>query len=206
MNDGWNSMTQKEIFLRRVEAKDAFILSEWFNDSENVKYMSTVIRCKYHTRESIESEIKNSDDNYERLFMACVKGHEVPIGHAGIDDIDSNDKRGEIFFLIGDMDEQGKGYGKIIVRLLLDYAFNELCLNTLSATATLENTPSIIILAKCGFRQGGLRRQYHRLDGRYLDEILFDITRNDYESARTDLDGDIAFWWSGQIGGKDDVN
>lgn len=173
-------MTQKDIYLRMVELEDADILSKWFNDKENVKYMSTIIRHKPNSKESVINEIENYDDNYERLFMVYLKGLEKPIGHAGIDDIDFNDKRAEIFFLIGEKEWKGKGYGKKIVRFLLDYSFNELFLNSLFASATVKNTPAVAILEKVGFKRIGIRRQYNYLNGKYYDEIFFDITREDY--------------------------
>jgi len=175
---------KNEVYFRKVELKDTEILFKWFNDKENVKYMSTIMRCKPHSKESIENEINNFDDNYEHLFMVCANSDEKTIGYAGIDDIDFNDKRAEIFFLIGEIEEKRKGYGKKIVKLLLDYAFNELCLNSLFATATIENKPAISVLEKAGFSRIGIRRQYNYINRKYLDEIFFDITHEDYEISK----------------------
>lgn len=177
-------MTQKDIYLRTVELEDADILSKWFNNKENIKYMSTIIRCKPHSKESVKNEIENYDDNYEKLFMVYLKGFEKPIGHIGIDDIDFDDRRAEIFFLLGEKEDKGKGYGIAMARLLLDYAFNKLKLNSLFASSTVDNKPAISILENVGFKRIGIRRQYNYINKKFYDEIFFDITREDYDNSK----------------------
>jgi len=168
------------ISLRKVNTEDASLLVKWFNDKENVKYMNTVIRCKDHSLQSVSDEIDDIDEEYERLFI--IESGGKPIGHAGIDDIDNNDKRGEIFFLIGEGEFKGKGYGKEIVRLLLDHGFNKLKLNSIIASAVVDNKKSIKILLDCRFKQRGIGREYNFIDGKFLDEVFFDITLKDYEN------------------------
>lgn len=146
--------------------------------------MSPLIRGKKHTIRSVQKEIKTLDPEYERLFVVCEKKTQKPIGHAGIDDIFRLDKRGEIFFLIGEKKEQGKGYGKEIVSLLLEYAFKKLKLHSVSASAVIGNNASIAILMKAGFRKIGIRRDYNRIQGKYVDEVLFDLLEKEYARKR----------------------
>jgi diamine N-acetyltransferase len=173
-------MLNNDVFLRKVMLADAGLIAGWFNDTENVKYMSTYVRCNKHSKETVEEEISVSNERYEHLFMVCLAGNGRPIGTAGIDDIDPYDNRGEIFFLIGEKDEKGKGHGKTIVRLLLDYAFKELGMNSLFATAAVKNEPSIALLNKSGFTKIGVRREYNNIDGVYVDEVFFDMTADEY--------------------------
>lgn len=172
-------MTQQKLFLREAGLEDAELLVRWFNDPDTVKYMGPPLRCKSHSKESVVEDLKDSDDSsYD--FMVCVEGMDKPIGYAGIDDISYHDKRGELFYLVGEKDARRKGYGKRIVKGLMDYAFNELGLNSLLATSTIENKPSIAVLEKNGFRLIGVRRGYHHLNDAFLDELFFDITHEDY--------------------------
>ncbi len=169
-----------DIFLRKVKLNDARILVHWFNDKRNVQYMSPLVRCHRHTLRSVRKEIKNVDLFYERPFMVYVKGKEEPIGQAGIDDIFLEDKRGEIYFLIGDRENWGKGYGREIVNALLRYGFKRLHLNSLFATATVNNIASNKVLKKAGFKKIGIRREYNYIKGRFVDEILYDLTAKEY--------------------------
>jgi diamine N-acetyltransferase len=173
-------MPNNSVFLRKIMPADAGLIAGWFNDKENVKYMSTYVRCKIHSKESVEEEIRTSDERYEHLFTVCLAGSGRPIGTAGIDDIDPADKRGELFFLIGEKDEKGKGHGREIIRQLLAYAFREAGLNSLFATAAIKNGAAIALLEKSGFRKIGVRRQYNNIDGIYVDEVFYDMTTDEY--------------------------
>jgi diamine N-acetyltransferase len=168
------------IHLRNVEPHDAKFIAQWFSDEEIAKYMSTVVRNRKHTPESVMYDILNSDSTYERLFMVYADNEKYPIGHAGIDDIDTYDRRGEIFFLIGNKDYLGKGIGKLIVKELQEYGFRILRLHSLFATAAVENYASVKILESCGFTRIGIRRGYNRVGSRYMDEVLFDMLGEDY--------------------------
>ena len=174
----------RRVVLRIVKVSDAPFLARWFNDRENVQFMSTVVRGKKHTPSAIKTDIEQSDRSFERLFMAYLQGKKEPIGHAGIDDLDLMDKRGEIFFLIGDKTEQGKGYGLEIVKALVGHGFQKLRLNSLFATATITNRASQRVLEKVGFRQIGIRREYNYIGGKFVDEVLYDLTRKDYARMR----------------------
>lgn len=174
-------MTDDDIELRRLHIDDAELISEWLNDKENIKYMSTVVRCKNHSKESIERNIKHSDPTYEQEFIIILKDSKRPVGYCGIDGLDLYDKTGEIFFLLGDKTQQGKGFGKKSVRLLLDYAFKEMGLNNILGTATVENKSSIIVMEKAGFKRIGIRREYNYIDGEFMDEVMLDMIYKDYK-------------------------
>lgn len=169
------------IYLRPMQMEDAGLVAKWYNDKETRRYMSTTVRgYKYFPRD-IKKEINENNPKEEQWFMICLKPSNQAIGQAGIDDLDFLDRRGEIFFLIGDKNEKGKGYSTEIVRLLLDYAFKKLKLNSLFATVTVENIPSLKVLEKAGFKKIGIRREYNHIGGKYLDEVFLDFTAKDYK-------------------------
>ncbi len=178
----------RRIVLRKAVPEDASLIASWYSDWEVAKYMSHVVRCRAHTPERVEKELRESNPSYEQLFMTCLAESGEPIGQAGIDDIVMEDSRGELFFLIGKRAEQGKGYGTEIVELLVKYAFGKLGLNSLFATAAVENPASIACLERAGFRQIGVRREYNCIDGRYMDEMFLDLTRSDYIARRDSKD------------------
>jgi RimJ/RimL family protein N-acetyltransferase len=166
------------ITLRPTTVKDAPLLVKWYNDENNVKFMSTIVRCRKHTLKSIKKEIKDSDPDYERNFIILADNN--PIGQAGIDDINKHDQRAELFILIGDKQQQGKGYGFMVLQQLLAFAFKKLKLHSLFATATIENHSSVKNLKKAGFREVGIRKEYHYLNGKFYDEVLFELLKKDY--------------------------
>ncbi len=173
-------MKKSPIILRKTTVKDTPFLMKWFNDRENIRFMSPLIRARRHTLRSIKKEIRSIDPEYERLFTIYQRGEKTPIGHAGIDDLSLIDRRGEIYYLIGDKDQQGKGYGKIIVAELLNYAFNRLHLNSIAATTVIKNKASMHILKKAGFQKVGVYRMYNCINGKFVDEVIYDLIASDY--------------------------
>lgn len=173
-------MVKLRVYLRPMRLEDAKLVSDWYNDPETRKYMSTVVRGYTYYPRDIKKEIKENDPRKERWLIICLKSNDKPIGQAGIDELDFLDKRGEIFFLIGDKVEKGKGYSHETIRLLIDFAFKRLKLNSLYATATVKNLPSIKVLERAGFRKIGVRREYNYIGGKFWDEILYDLTKKDY--------------------------
>jgi len=165
--------------LKKIELEDASFISNLFNDKDNVKYMSTIVRCIDHTTEEIEEEIKDSEEEFEQLFIVLDENNNK-VGHAGIDDIDDHDMRGEIFFVI-DKKFQGKGYGKEIVKLLLDYGFDNLKLNSLFASVAVLNKSAINVILVNGFKKIGVRREFNKIDDEFIDELFFDMIKEDYD-------------------------
>jgi ribosomal-protein-alanine N-acetyltransferase len=65
------------------------------------------------------------------------------------------------------------------LQLLLNYAFDTLGLHRIEAACLPSNAPSRGLLAKSGFIQEGLARQYLRINGIWQDHVFFAILRAD---------------------------
>lgn len=76
-----------------------------------------------------------------------------------------------------DKDEQGKGYMKEAVNLVLDYAFNELDLHRVEASALVDNERSKHVLLGCGFNELGINKNYLFINGKWRDHITYYKTR-----------------------------
>ena len=67
------------------------------------------------------------------------------------------------------------------LRALLPFVFDELRLHRLEAACLPHNDSSKAVLAKVGFREEGLARQYLRINGQWADHLLFALLRADYD-------------------------
>jgi RimJ/RimL family protein N-acetyltransferase len=86
-------------------------------------------------------------------------------------------------FAIGmqiDVGQRGKGYGTAAMRILLGYAFFERRLNKYNCYCVEGNVASMTMLKKLGSVQEGVGRQNIYTDGRYMDAILFGLTKDDF--------------------------
>ncbi|HJU20583.1 MAG TPA: GNAT family protein [Stellaceae bacterium] len=73
-----------------------------------------------------------------------------------------------------------QGYMSAALPLVLDFAFGRLHLHRVEAACLPSNVPSRALLAKTGFHQEGLARQYLCIQGRWQDHVLFAILREDW--------------------------
>lgn len=72
-----------------------------------------------------------------------------------------------------DKDEQRKGYMKEALRLVLDYAFNDLGLHRIEATTLVDNIKSQAVLLACGFKEIGISEKYLFINGEWRDHKVF---------------------------------
>jgi ribosomal-protein-alanine N-acetyltransferase len=75
-----------------------------------------------------------------------------------------------------------KGFMSEALHLVIHYGFSSLKLNRIQALVLPGNTASAGLLAKLGFREEGLLRDYAFFKGRYNDMLCFALLRRDYES------------------------
>jgi RimJ/RimL family protein N-acetyltransferase len=85
--------------------------------------------------------------------------------------------------MIGDKEFQNRGYGQEAIRLLLDYAFNLLNLNSVMLGTYAFNTRAIAAYKKVGFREIGRRRQARLIAGKAYDDIFMDILAEEFEGS-----------------------
>lgn len=126
------------------------------------------------------------DPTTGRLMFTVETLEGVAVGGLNLGSI--NERNGT--FHIGiqvDVGQRGKGYGTAAMRILLGYAFFERRLNKYNCTCLEANVASMAMLKKLGCVQEGIRRQNVYTDGRYMDEILFGLTKDDFTANERKL-------------------
>ncbi|WP_234121640.1 GNAT family N-acetyltransferase [Clostridium hydrogenum] len=93
---------------------------------------------------------ERAKDPKRRIFAIIV--NEIAIGEVQIKYIDNIIKKGNLGIHLVNDSVKGKGYGTEAEKLMIQYAFEELGLNTMYADAVLRNTRSQHIMRKLGFQ------------------------------------------------------
>lgn len=75
-----------------------------------------------------------------------------------------------------DQNHAGRGVAPTAVALATDYCFNSLGLHRMEVNIRPENTASLRVVEKLGFRDEGLRSNYLHINGRWADHRSFAIT------------------------------
>lgn len=79
----------------------------------------------------------------------------------------------------------GQGLMREAVQLLCDHAFDTLRLHRIEAACIPDNSRSIRVLEKAGFRREGLLRSYLRINGEWHDHYLYALIAQDRNGGCT---------------------
>jgi [ribosomal protein S5]-alanine N-acetyltransferase len=110
-------------------------------------------------------------------FAITLAGGGELLGATGMR-IERASDRAEMGYWLG-VPYWGQGYATEAARAFVEYSFDKLGLNRISAEHFTRNIPSGRVLQKIGMRHEGTMRQAHRKWGEYLDSELYAILRSD---------------------------
>lgn len=169
------------VYLRALELEDYKTSILWRNDDE----ISTMLSGqKFFVSEEIEKRwVTDAVYNEKNVRLAvCTIDENKYIGNVYLTDLNMVNRSANSHVLIGDKDYWRYGYGSEALRLLLYYAFNELGLNRIQAGIIDTNIASLKMHEKCGYKVEGVKRQAIFKRGRFHDQTILSILREEYEN------------------------
>ena len=99
------------------------------------------------------------------------------LGSIGIKIVNHKANIAEVGFMMKPT-AQGKGFASEALNLVKDYAFNELALNKLTATCSVNNTGSYKLLEKLGFEREACLRQNTLINNKLVDDYVYGLCVN----------------------------
>lgn len=166
------------ITLDAIKDEDLKYMIPWFNDINFLRNYDYEAAIPY-TEKKLKQYLDSLMESPEHMVFS-IREHETIIGLLGLNDILWNNGCGNIFIGIGNNSNQSKGYGKIALSLLLNFAFNELNLYRLQLQVIEYNNRAINLYRSFGFiKEGSLRGFIHRDNKRY-DMIVYSLLRDEY--------------------------
>jgi RimJ/RimL family protein N-acetyltransferase len=115
-------------------------------------------------------------------FTIYEVGTWRPIGRTDLFELDWRNGTARFGMLIGEGDCRGKGYGTETARLMLDYAFTALGLQTILLDVDEFNYAGRRAYEKAGFRECGRWRGASPMLGKRWDRILMDCVASEFAS------------------------
>jgi ribosomal-protein-alanine N-acetyltransferase len=172
--------------LRPPRQEDAAVMTEWFADQEVTAWLAARMSMSVEAERAWLHQVEESRDT----ILWVIEHESRPVGTTSIGAIDWANQHGTTGTLIGDKTAWGRGIGGELMRLRADYAFLQHPLGKLKSGYLEGNEASRRAQLASGYREvGRLRREYFR-DGRWLDHVLTEMLREDWERVRqpaTDL-------------------
>jgi [ribosomal protein S5]-alanine N-acetyltransferase len=168
--------------LRPPRPEEAAVMIAWFEDLE---VTARLLRRWPPSLDEEQEWLKKTAADPNSVFWV-IEHEGRPIGVTAIEGIDWVNGRGKTGTLIGDKSFWGKGIASEVMRLRADFAFRELPLRKLQSGYLEGNEASRRAQAAAGYREvGRFRAQFFR-EGRWLDEILTELLREDWEKKQAD--------------------
>jgi len=160
----------ERVYLRPITVEDTENIIRWRNSEAVRPYF---IYQKPFTREGHLHWLETVIDTGKGFqFIVCRKEDDKPIGCTYLRDYDPKCRKAEYGVFIGEEEEKGKGIGKEILGLTLQFAFGELNLHKVYARAFADNMPSVQSFLKCGFKQEAYLRDEEFVNGEYRDIVF----------------------------------
>jgi RimJ/RimL family protein N-acetyltransferase len=86
----------------------------------------------------------------------------------------------DVWYVLGDREARGRGFGREAVRLLVDHLFASSAVERMGATCDVENVASYRLLDGLGFRHEGTLRSALFHHGRWHDVRVYGVTRAEW--------------------------
>jgi len=163
-------------------------LNEWENDPELIYYNDdqpepyTKLPLE-ETHEYIRRHIEVTPYKKAIHYAIHKKENDLFIGYGMIAFIDRYNRNCRLGITIGDKSQWGQGYAKEALLAVIHYCFVDLGLNRIGAEIYAYNTRSLALFKKLGFKREGVLRQFVYKKGKFEDEYIYGLLREEWEGA-----------------------
>lgn len=172
----------KRIKFAPLDRKHIDVFLKWFNDPEITQYLLMYKPITRDWEEAWFDALKQKEDSVFFSIVLLNQGNpEKIIGNCAIQDINSRTRACSCGITIGEKEYHGKGYGTEAMEMLVQYVFKTLNMNRLELTVYEYNIRAYKTYQKVGFIEEGRKRQARYHNGKYYDEIIMAILREDWE-------------------------
>jgi len=165
-------MSSPYIQLRSLQPNDFEVLvavennpNLWRYSNQNAPYSKEVLTAYIENQDRSIFEVK------QQRFV-ITNPNQIPLGFIDLFDFEIVHKRAGVGIVVLE-EYRNKGYAKISLSLLEEYAVNQLNVKNLYANVGAENKASIQLFSTAGFQRVGVKKNWNYYDGQFHDEYLF---------------------------------
>lgn len=155
------------------------LITRWMNSLETTRFLRMGV---YHPGQEEKWFDNLMSDERTQYFTIYELPDLRPIGGVDLHEIDIRHRTAEVGIMIGEADARGKGYGTEATRLICDFGFNGLGLHSISLMTFEWNIAGQKAYENAGFKEFGRRRESRWFNGRYWDDIWYDLLASEFES------------------------
>ncbi|MFX1481167.1 MAG: GNAT family N-acetyltransferase [Promethearchaeota archaeon] len=153
---------------------------KWMNDTELTQYLKVYRPLTKEMEEDWFNNLINRENFFIfAILISDVNKSEILIGSCSIG-VDWKNRIGVCGIIIGDKENQGKGYGTDAMELLVRYGFNTLNLHRIELETFQFNLRAFKSYKKVGFKEEGIRRKAIYVNGKYHDVYILGLLKDEW--------------------------
>jgi RimJ/RimL family protein N-acetyltransferase len=177
----YKKLVGTQCYLSPMTIEDAQAQARWENDLAVALPLGdeafTLIGL-----ERMQEHVSHAIQNQSPVFSIVDLASDAVIGRCMLFAVDAVNRSAMLGIMIGEPEFQNRGYGAEAIRLLLDFGFNLLNLESVMLGVFAYNARAIACYRKVGFREIGRRRNARIIGDRKFDGIFMDILAAEYRS------------------------
>lgn len=170
--------------LREYKQEDVKLAYKYINDPEILLNLGFGIPYPI----SLEKEqewFDNQSKNKDTYNFAIESLEDVTyIGGCDIKWVYWKNSTVEVGIFIGNQQFRGKGYGTDAMKVLIDFLFNQANINRIQLSTYSFNQRAYKSFKKYGFKEEGRLRQRMFRHGKYHDEIIMGLLKEEYNKLK----------------------
>src|SRR5258707_10790305 len=172
--------------LRHFRDADLALFMAYRNDPEVARYQGWEGISEPEARAFIQEQKEVQPGVPGQWFQIAVELKETGtlVGDCALKIEEHDERQAEIGYTLSRA-YQGRGIASEAVSCVLEYAFVTLRLHRVIAITACENAASVALLDRLGLRREGHFRQNVWLKGKWSDEFLYAMLREEWRSSRS---------------------
>lgn len=170
------------IRLRAYKKEEINQILEYVNDPEIKRFTTPMVPYPFTYEDEEKWLNSNSALNHTYSFAIESLNEGKYVGGCGINIVDWKNSNATLGIFIGDKNYWSKGFGTDAMTVLIKFVFYQMNIRKVKLSVYAFNERAIKCYEKCGFKKEGVLRDEIFKDGRYYDEIIMGILRDEYGS------------------------
>lgn len=170
-----STLIGEHISLRAIEPTDLAFLYQIENDES---FWSVSNTQKPFSKFLLQQYLENAQqDIYQAKQLRLIifeNNSQTCVGMIDLFDFEPKHRRVGLGILISPLFEN-KGYASEALKLLINYTFTHLDTHQIYANITEDNTKSITLFEKSGFKKIGAKKDWVFINGTFKNELLYQL-------------------------------
>ncbi|MBB3696435.1 GNAT family N-acetyltransferase [Flammeovirga yaeyamensis] len=172
-------ISTQRLFIRPLSIKDAEQLFDYRSNKIANQYQSWIPDTIEDTHHFIRKLTPTFNLPNTWFQLAIIEQNsEIVIGDLGIHFIDNNQI--EIGYTLS-CDYQGKGYATEAVKSIIDVLFHKLKKHRISASLDPNNSASIKLLERLGFRKEAHHIDSYFHNDKWVDDVIYALLKREWK-------------------------